>query len=228
MKAADVTVVTSLELKKLKSPTAKELYYLPNAADVKLFQRAWQKNFDKPVELKVIPPDKKVIFYMGNICHRLDYPLLVRIASDRNYWLVMVGPQTNNSFQQAGLDKMPNVIFTGKKSLEELPAYLSYSDCCIIPFLCNTLTKSIYPLKINEYLSTGKPVVTTNFSEDIANFGNIAFVSNSHDEFIANIASALATDSAARREQRILYSAANNWRARADELIEVIDTKRRR
>jgi teichuronic acid biosynthesis glycosyltransferase TuaH len=57
-------------------------------------------------------------------------------------WLV---PFANLNYKTAGLDKLSNVVFTGRKKIEELPAYMRYSDCCIIPFLCNQLTKSIYP-----------------------------------------------------------------------------------
>src|SRR4030095_14581691 len=118
--------------------------------------------------------------------------LLVKIAAVPENFLVMVGPITADKYRQAGLDQRRNVMFTGCKDIAELPAYLKYSHCCIIPFLCNQLTRSIYPLKINEYLSAGKPVVTTNFSEDIATFARVAYVIKTHQEFLTAIGRALA------------------------------------
>ena len=137
----------------------------------------------------------------------------------------MVGPATQDTYRKVGLDRMQNVIFTGRKHLRELPSYLKYADCCIIPFLCIPLTRSIYPLKINEYLSAAKPVVSTDFSEDIANFGSVALISRSHDEFINNISMAIRTDSTEKQAQRIGYSAGNNWKARAAELMDLIEKK---
>src|SRR5690606_17805391 len=81
--------------------------------------------------------------------------------------------------------------FAGPKPITELPRYLHYMDCTIIPFKCNELTKSIYPLKVNEYLAAGKAVVSTNFSEDIAEFKNIVYLAASHEEFINNIDKAI-------------------------------------
>jgi len=75
---ADLTLVTSSELKKLKSKHSAHVYDLPNAADVALFQKAVSDYLVKPKELEGIT--KKIICYTGNICHRLDYKLLVKIA----------------------------------------------------------------------------------------------------------------------------------------------------
>ncbi len=222
---SDITLVTSLELKRQREKEAKSVVYFPNAADVQLFQKAAEVDGERPSELKEIPSGKKIIFYMGNICHRVDYDLLVKIARNEDWFLIMTGPLTADTYRQAGLDRLPNVIFTGKKRLNELPEYLRYADCCIIPFRLIPLTKSIYPLKINEYLSAGKPVVTTDFSEDIRNFESVAYVSSSHEQFIDNIVLALRTDSAEKRSQRIGYSSANSWSARATELIGLINLK---
>src|SRR5690606_17332527 len=142
----------------------------------------------------------------------------------RDKTLVMVEPRSVDNYRKAGLHTKPNVIFTDSKPLTSLPAYVAYADCCIIPFLCNTLTRSIYPLKINEYLSAGKPVVTTDFSEDIANFGDVAFVSGDHDAFVANIQQAIDSDTPEKAQNRVNYAAGNNWEARAKQLVELIKT----
>jgi teichuronic acid biosynthesis glycosyltransferase TuaH len=120
------------------------------------------------------------------------------------------------------LDKMPNVIFTGSKKISELPAYVAYSDCTLIPFQCNTLTKSIYPLKINEYLAAGKPVVTTNFSHDINDFKDVAYLADSHEEFLKQIEKSLAEDSPERQKLRIKVAEQNSWKARVGTFWELI------
>lgn len=223
---ADLTVVTSSELYATYKDSAKDLLLLPNAADTKLFAQALHADLPKPKEFDKVPPQAKVIFYMGNICHRLDYELLVRIAREnKDAVLMMTGPITNEGYKTSGLFNEPNVVFTGRKDLRELPSYLKYVDCCIIPFLCNDLTKSIYPLKINEYLSAGRPVVTTDFSRDITNFAAVAYVSASHEEFLTNIRRALAEPGHNRSLERSEFVKENNWQARAEVLLRTISEK---
>lgn len=224
IKKADITLVTSMELKRMKERISPKVYYHPNAANVELFREAVEMGAPRPAEYEKLQPGRPVIFYMGNICHRVDYELLLKITTRfPDHYLMMVGPLGNDNYRKAGLDKLPNVIFTGSRKLEELPAYVHHSSICIIPFLCIPLTKSIYPLKINEYLSAGKPVVTTNFSEDIAKFASVAYVSGSHEEFLDNLADGLATDTPELASKRIAYASGNNWDARASGLIEIID-----
>ena len=220
---ADLTLVTSIELKRLKERESAKVYYHPNAANVALFRQAFDGPTTRPEELRQISIERPIILYMGNICQRLDYELLIKLAkahSDKT--LVMVGPRTNESYRTSGLERLPNVVFTGAKSLAQLPAFVAASVCCIIPFLCIPLTRSIYPLKINEYLSGGKPVVTTNFSEDITTFAKVAIVADTHEQFISGIMEAIKTDSPRKAEERVQYAAANSWDARALQLIEIL------
>lgn len=226
VRKADLVLTTSSELARLKSKESVQVQILLNAANVTLFQTAANRILAIPPELQKISSKKKVITYIGNICHRLDYALLMAISIQLpDHLLLMVGPFSNNSYRGSGLYAQPNVIFTGQRKLEELPAYLQYSHCCIIPFLCNTLTRSIYPLKINEYLSTGKPVVTTPFSEDIQSFAQVVGIATSHQEFIQKVEEAIMTDSPALRKTRMTYAASNSWEERAKEFWKIIDER---
>lgn len=58
--------------------------------------------------------------------------------------------------ESLGLNK--NIIFSGEKSPEEIPLFLSIADCLVSPRISGTNT----PLKIYSYLKSGKPVVATN------------------------------------------------------------------
>ena len=224
MKKSDFTIVTSSELKRTSEANTSNVFLLPNAANTKLFQRAYREKFMRPKELENIASDKRIICYVGNICHRLDYQLLVKIAQENpDKVLLMIGPFANEQYKTSGLSSFPNVIFAGKKALEELPAYLHFANVCIIPFLCNQLTKSIYPLKINEYLSAGKPVVSTTFSEDILSFSDVMYASDSHASFLANINKAIADDSPEFAQERVVRASPNNWEDRAQQFTVLVE-----
>lgn len=51
------------------------------------------------------------------------------------------------------------MYFLGGKQKEELPAYAQNFDVGTLCYIIDGYSKFIYPLKINEYLATGRPVV---------------------------------------------------------------------
>ena len=217
----DITLCTSKELTRLKSPFSRNVFFHPNAADIEIFRKAVTAVLPKPEELKSIT--KKIIGYTGSIEYRSDFELLKKIAEyHHDKILFFVGPIQGEEYKEFGLDKMPNVIFAGPRKITELPAYLQYFDCVIIPFKKNTLTKSIYPLKINEYLASGKPVIATHFSEDIFSFREVAYVVDTHDEFLKTIDVAIEENNEQRRQARINVAEQNTWKARVAQFWEII------
>lgn len=222
VKHADLIFGTSKQLVRLKKKLSQHVYLLPNAADVELFKRAAQNGLAKPDELNNV--HGKVIGYFGNISRsRVDFNLLKKIAEEnKDATLLLVGPVDSDEHIKAGLDQMSNVIFTGAKNLTELPAYLGDMDCAIIPFMRNTLTKSIYPLKINEYLAAGKPVVTSDFSEDINEFGDVAIVARNDREFLDGIKSALQDDNEAMKKSRMKVAEKNSWSGRVELFWKIV------
>jgi glycosyltransferase involved in cell wall biosynthesis len=51
------------------------------------------------------------------------------------------------------------VIFTGFKREDEVPKYIASADVAVACFEANNITKCKSPLKIVEYLASGKPIV---------------------------------------------------------------------
>lgn len=221
MKTYDDTFVTSRELFRLHEPFARRIHYHPNAADVSIFSKALDQHAERPDEIKDL--QKPLIGYTGNIDERPDYELLRKLAEDnQDKYLVMVGPINTHEHQENGLDTMKNVIFTGPKKIEQLPAFLKHFDCTIIPFKRNVLTRSIYPLKINEYLAAGKPVIAMNFSEDIASFSPVAYIAGSHEEFLRMVKISMQEDTADKKQARIEAASRNTWQNRVEEFWQAI------
>ena len=220
---ADLSFVTIHNLLRLKKHLNPNMHILHNAVDITIFKKALEGPLPRPKELEGLKG--KIIGFTGNVNeYRLNYPLFKKVAEqhpDKN--LVIVGPLNSNDYIEFGLDKMPNVIFTGGKHITELPAFLQHFDVAIIPFLLNKLTASIHPLKINEYLAAGKPVVATNFSEDIRSFANDVYLAKDENEFVNLINLAIAEDSPEKALQRNATACSNTWEERVREFWEIVE-----
>ena len=218
----DVTLCTSNELKRLMSPYSSNVHFHPNAADTSIFHKAAVQQLPRPKELQGI--DKKVIGYTGSLEYRTDFQLLKKIAEfHHDKILCFVGPVRTDEHISVGLDKIPNVIFVGPRNITELPNYLQYFDCVLIPFKKTILTKSIYPLKINEYLAAGKPVIATHFSEEIYSFKDVAYVMDSDEDFIQAIDRAMQENNEERKLARIAVANRNTWTARVEQFWNIIE-----
>jgi teichuronic acid biosynthesis glycosyltransferase TuaH len=219
---ADVSFATSKELTKIIAQYSSTVFCVPNAADFSLFQKAATENLDRPKELLGV--NQKVICYTGNIGSRINYDLLKKVAlTHADKLLLMVGPVSNNDHKEFGLDQLPNVLLVGAKDISELPSYLQHSDCLLIPFEYSTLTKSIYPLKINEYLTAGKPVVATAFSEDIQDFSDVAYIAKTDEEFLDKITLAIQENDPDKVKKRIAKAAHNTWEARVALFWDIVE-----
>lgn len=217
----DLTIVTSRKLYEYASQLNSNTHYLPNAADFGLFNRVYKSNnLTPPKEIEMI--SGRVVGYIGSVDHRIDYGLLKSIVEHSELTLLLVGP-TGNDFAKSGLGRCENVISVGAKPLDQLPAYLKFMDCGIIPFLCNKLTESIYPLKLNEYLAAGVPVVTTKFSDDLNEFAHIVQVVSDTKIFADAVLKQIDYDSPAKRLARTEVASANSWESRVKEFWRIIN-----
>lgn len=210
----EMAMATSYQLcRNIGQRTGKTVHYFPNGGDAQLFKSAIEQVLPKPKEL--IGITTPIIGYTGAICQRFDYELLAAIAQkNADKTIVLVGPRRDKQFSPINLDAIPNIIFTGSKRIEELPAYLQYFDCAIMPFKYNNLTAGIYPLKINEYLAAGRSVVTTNFSEDVRGFADHVFLAQTHDDFLQMIDIAITDKSTEKMQQRLAVASTNAWENR--------------
>lgn len=158
---------------------------------------------------------KPVIGYIGGVHKHIDFGLLRFIASRRPEWsFVFVGPVQADT---AELNGLPNVFFLGKKSFEELPAYVHEFDVGLIPYKNTGYTATVYPTKLNEYHALGKPVVSTDLPE-VVNFnavnGNLVLIASSPEEFTLKIDAALKDKDSALFDKRVLSARQNDWSRR--------------
>ena len=82
--------------------------------------------------------------------------------------------------------------------------------------------KSIYPLKVNEYLAAGKPVVSTPFSDDIGQFSKVVTLTQDALEFAMAIKQSVISDSSEKVEERLNFVESNTWESRVALFWETV------
>ncbi len=178
----------------------------------------------QPEDLAAIPHPR--VGYSGYLKKQLDWRLLIDLAQRHvNYSFVFVGaPSPHPEIQQpmSRLDALPNVYFLGGKPATALPGYVQHFDVCIMPYALNSYTDSIYPLKLPEYLATGRPVVGTPI-RSLREFEQVLWLPSDSIAWSAALAEALS-DGPLSREARARQAVArrSDWSILVDNVASSI------
>ncbi|MEO7860548.1 MAG: glycosyltransferase [Nitrospirales bacterium] len=136
-----------------------------------------------PVDIASIPRPR--IGYSGFLKKQLDWSLLQQLSDRHRDWsFVFVGASKHAEIQEAvsQLSRLPNVHFLGSKSTQELASYPQHFDVCAMPYCLDDYTKYIYPLKLHEYLASGRPVVGVPI-RSLQEFSHVIRLATSVDEW---------------------------------------------
>ncbi len=220
VKGVDMVISTSKELSNKKGRLNKQSFFSPNAANISHSQRALDPALKVADILSGIK--KPVIGYFGNVERRIDYDLVKKIIvknPDKSF--VFIGP-VDRYYVSEDDYKFPNLYFKGPVPYEMMPAVLKGFDVAIIPFKKDEVSNNIFPLKLFEYLGSGKPVVSTDFNPDLKDFtGDTVFYCKNSDEFSDSLNAAL-NDTEAQRQKRLEVAAENTWDHRVMEIKNLL------
>jgi len=158
-----------------------------------------------------------IVGYFGAIADWFDLDLMVDVARRRpELTFVLLGGVFEVDVTE--LRNLPNVQVLGQQPYETMPQYLYHFDACVIPFKINNTTQATDPVKVYEYLSCGKPVVSVDLPE-LHSFRELLYLARDRDHFVEQLDKAVAEDDPAIRERRRKFAADNNWSRRYDGIM---------
>lgn len=191
-----------------------------NGVDLHHWRNVSRRNV--PEDMKpVLNAGRVVVGYHGALANWIDYDLLRKIAEDGRFELVLIGYAHDSSLEESRLLECPHVHFLRSKSYFELNKYAVSYDIGILPFKKYDLTESVSPVKLFEYMAAGKPVVTTDLRE--CTKYESCLVAGTHDQFMANLGSAIALRSDATYLALLGKDAEqNSWRGKALAIFDEI------
>ena len=157
----------------------------------------------------------------------IDWPLLEEtVAASPEWSFVFVGPAQCDEVER--ISSYPNVFLVDTQPHDRLPRYIDAFDVCLIPYQVNAYTENVYPVKMNEYLAMGKPVVSTplrevkGFNDD---HGPLVALADTAESFREAIAAELAGDDGAKAQDRYRAAEANSYVSRLREISALIETR---
>jgi len=220
VKQVDMVICTSKELRNKKALLNPNAYFIPNAANISHSLKTL--NPDLKVSAILAGIKKPIIGYFGAIERRIDYDMmqiLFKTNPDKSF--VMIGPIDRYYIKEEEYNA-PNLYLPGPVPYEELPAVLKGFDVAIIPFKKDDVSSDIFPLKLFEYLGSGRPIVSTNFNPDLKDFtfDTVPYCTTAA-EFSAAIEVAL-NDTADLQKRRLEVAADNTWEHRISEIKDLL------
>lgn len=215
---SDICVANSTYLADYCKKYNTQSYYVGQGCDLDIFMDGIGSR--EPADMqKTARPRIGYVGALQNI--RLDLELLRHIAVTRPDWnLVLVGPE-DDEFRKSNLHQLPNVIFTGSKPIDQLPAYINSFDVCLNPQLLNEVTIGNYPRKIDEYLAVGKPTVATK-TDAMRVFSEYVYLAVSKEDYVSLIERALHENSSALSKARSTFAQSHSWENSVKEIYHAI------
>jgi glycosyltransferase involved in cell wall biosynthesis len=156
------------------------IFFAPVGADLEQFNPGIDGSRIKEI-YKITGP---LILYIGQL-HGAQYiDLFIKAANtilhkNPNVFFMIVGEgfmenPLRELVKELGIDD--KIIFTGSVSHDQIPEYIAAVDVCVAPFRDTKVTRCKSPLKIVEYLSSGKAIVASNVGEAVRMLGGVGIL----------------------------------------------------
>jgi len=221
LKKAEVVFATSQPLQRSLQKFHSNVIWIPAGVDETFFQK---QNYPEPKDLAGIHHPR--IGFTGAISgYKVDIPLLIE-ASERypDVSFVLIGPvgagdpYTDVSY----LKKQSNVFFLGPRKHEQLPEYLYHMDALMLPSAQTPSIRASFPVKIYEYLATGKPVIARK-QETLMSFWSVIYLASSNTDFLDGIGQVLKDQDSCCAKARVKLAMQNTWTDRIQQISTVIE-----
>lgn len=197
---------------------------LPNGVDSTIF----------PVSSYVDPPElhePPTVGFVGSFEYFIDFDMILKAANKRpeiNFLLVGDGRRYEYVEREVREKDLNNVILTGLVESHEVPDYIRQMDICINTFKPTPVSHSAVPLKLFEYLSLRRPVISTSLREVQTIDQEFLYYADTTNELVSEIDEILADyESAVGKTSKAkdMISETYNWENIADRFMKSLSSE---
>ena len=217
--AADVVFAASPGLADHLSPCNDNIALLPNGVNFPMFTRT---PADCPPELRGLTGP--VLGYVGTIWPDLDLSPALRAARLLpQCTFVFVGRRERNPYLRR-LARLPNVKLLGRVPQMELPDYLSRCQVLLNFLRLDDEDGDAIPMRLYEYLSTGLPIVSMVWPDQVEPFPDVIYSAHTAEEFLTLCTHAMEEDPSFVRARRQSHGQAASWANRGEAVSRILTT----
>ena len=171
-----------------------------------------------PIEIKdKMPRGHFLITYIGTIEKWLDFDLLLRIVDDNpKVVFCLFGPL------KVDIPKHEQIVYCGKVPHDLVFSVMDNSDALIMPFVLNELILSVNPVKLYEYIYSGKPCMAPRYGESLC-FEEFVYLYDSSEACCDLIKELIAGKGPKHsQEESRSYALSNTWEDRVKLIDNII------
>lgn len=158
--------------------------------------------------------------YIGTISEWMDYKAITRslkVCDNIEYHLLGV---------VSGNNKIENerVLYEGVIEHDNLYDKICEYDCLVMPFLINDIVLSVDPVKLYEYISFGKCIISCRYPE-IERFEKFVYFYNNEEEYCELIQKFILTGFQPKysKQEQELFMKDNSWSKRVGVIEECLN-----
>jgi len=208
---ADLVVYCNQDLMLEETDEVKNSCLITHGVEYERFSKAGSDNETPPEDMKHI--EGPIIGFIGGIdYHTFDPDLFLGTAKRLpNCQFVAIG----NCSLDENWCNLPNVHLLGQKPYDQVADYMSACDALIMPWNKSDWIKACNPIKMKEYLATGRPVITTDFPA-LEPYRSLVRVADGSDEFANAINDSLLSNIDPEVSRHAVQT--ESWEAKAEEI----------
>ena len=160
-----------------------------------------------------------LIVFWGVIDQRMDTDIVIRLANDlQTGTILLVGPEQEPDPQLA---QHPRIRRVPAVAYDQLPAIAQRAAVLIMPYRDLPVTRAMQPLKLKEYLATGKPVVIRDLPAT-AEWSDCLDVARSPEEFSSAVRERLDGQTPAEQLKQRQRLEEESWKAKARQYEQIV------
>lgn len=159
----------------------------------------------------------KPFVYIGTISEWLDFEKLIALLNDnQEINIVLIGPKS------CEIPSHPRLLYKEPITHDEVFGVMKSSYALIMPFVVNELIEAVNPVKLYEYIYSGKPVISVRYGET-EQFGNYVNLYSDYQE-LDNIVKGVINNNISPKtlDECICFVKENTWKKRCETISKTL------